>query len=220
MDASRSTALPFLYRLSSRLPHLQLHPLQTFADVIVSYQFRGRLPFDPAGDTCVVQGKDIDDQHVFQPYDLDRIAESRPGLYSRFFLRDLDILVMNRGQHAYASCVWRAPARLIAATTFHCIRVHEYFPLLIDPRYLVWFINEPATQAYLSRQATGTTIQALSADKLRALPVAVPPLAEQHRILDLARDIDHEERLSQELTRQRRAQLSALVRARSTSPIF
>ena len=199
---------------------MQLHPLQTFADVIVSYQFRGRPPFDAAGDTCIVQGKDIDDQHTFLPDGLDRIAEARPGHFSRFFLRDLDILVMNRGQHAYASCVWRAPARLIAATTFHCIRVRTDFSLPIQAEYLVWFINEPATQAYLARQATGTTIQALSADKLRDLPVAIPPLAEQHRILDLARDIDHEERLSQELTRQRRAQLSALVRARSTAPLF
>lgn len=196
---------------------MQLHPLQSLADVIVSYQFRGRLPFDEAGDFSVVQGKDIDDQHVFHPEDLSRIREERTGLYSRFLLRDLDILVMNRGQHAYATCVWRAPARLIAATTFHCIRVHHDFPLPIDPRYLVWFINEPATQAYLARVATGTTVQALSADKLRDLPVAVPPLAEQQRILDLADDIDREERLSRDLTRLRRAQLSALVRHHSSS---
>ena len=53
----------------------------------------------------------------------------------------------------------------------------------LDPDFLVLQILSQPFQAILDRTATGLTAKGIKAAKLKRLPLAVPPLAEQHRIV-------------------------------------
>jgi type I restriction enzyme S subunit len=52
----------------------------------------------------------------------------------------------------------------------------------LPPRFLLYFLRH--SDALLARQATGSTFQAISGNQLRSHPVVVPPLPEQHRIVE------------------------------------
>ena len=53
----------------------------------------------------------------------------------------------------------------------------------LDPEFLVLQLNAPPFQRILDETATGLTAKGIKAAKLKRLPVAVPPLAEQRRIV-------------------------------------
>jgi len=53
----------------------------------------------------------------------------------------------------------------------------------LDPAFLVLQISSSQFQSILDRNGTGMTAKGIKASKLKQLPVAIPPLAEQHRIV-------------------------------------
>ncbi|MGW0987287.1 restriction endonuclease subunit S [Streptomyces sp. NPDC002486] len=56
----------------------------------------------------------------------------------------------------------------------------------VSKRWLVHFLRSPEARAYVEAKASGTkdAMRNLSQDALRRMPVALPPLAEQHRIVE------------------------------------
>jgi len=52
-----------------------------------------------------------------------------------------------------------------------------------DPRYLVMYLRSPAVQHMLTKLAVGVTVQNISLGELRSLPVWVPPLEEQMKLI-------------------------------------
>jgi type I restriction-modification system DNA methylase subunit len=53
-----------------------------------------------------------------------------------------------------------------------------------DARYLVMYLRSPAVQHALNKMAVGATIRNIALGELRALPVWVPPLLEQDKIIE------------------------------------
>ena len=53
----------------------------------------------------------------------------------------------------------------------------------LDPAFLVMQILSDQFQFILDRNGTGVTAKGIKASKLKQLPVAIPPLAEQRRIV-------------------------------------
>lgn len=59
----------------------------------------------------------------------------------------------------------------------------------LDPDFLVLQILSEPFQRILEATATGLTAKGIKAAKLKRLPIAVPPLAEQHRIVAKVREV-------------------------------
>jgi type I restriction enzyme, S subunit len=53
----------------------------------------------------------------------------------------------------------------------------------VDPDFLVLVLNARPFRTVLDATATGLTAKGIKAPKLKRLPVPIPPLAEQHRIV-------------------------------------
>jgi type I restriction enzyme S subunit len=63
-------------------------------------------------------------------------------------------------------------------------RVIDFRPYgAVDPDYLALFLLSPDFQGLLDRTATGLTAKGIKAAKLKRLPIAIPPMLEQRRIV-------------------------------------
>ena len=60
----------------------------------------------------------------------------------------------------------------------------HFTPLNVNGLYLVYLINSPYAISFKQKLATGDIIIHISADKLSSIPIPLPPLAEQKRIVE------------------------------------
>ncbi len=112
-------------------------------------------------------------------FDLDDIAEMdiAPHELDRVLAMAGDVIACEGGEPGRAA-VWRGePIALQKA--LHRIRPANG----VSPDYLAYALQEQASTRQLDRLFTGTTIKHLPQEKLRVVPVALAPTAEQQRIV-------------------------------------
>ena len=174
--------------------------LSELAIVRLGIAFRFRLEHDASGDVAILQMKDVDELTGLS------YATATRGVLPKenrdLLLREGDLVFRSRGRSTGAALVGADVPPAILAAPLLLIR-----PLRILPEFLHWFINSESAQAHLSSVAAGTSVQMISAESLRALPVPVPPAAAQERIAEITRLIRREEDLAIAIT-QRRKQLA------------
>lgn len=95
-----------------------------------------------------------------------------------FVLREHDIVVARRGEMGRCAVVGRAEAGWLCGTGSLVLRTEGMFPL-----YCTLFLRAPETVARLGGDSVGSTMANLNQRIMVNLPFAVPPLAEQHRIV-------------------------------------
>lgn len=61
------------------------------------------------------------------------------------------------------------------------LRIHP--PDVLDKDFLYHLLTSPYVKHFFQSAAAGAVVQNLNADKVRELPIPLPPLAEQHRIV-------------------------------------
>jgi type I restriction enzyme S subunit len=114
-------------------------------------------------------------------FDLSDVQEMRvtPDELSHFAVRDGDIFVCEGGEPGRAA-VWRnGDQDLIFQKALHRLRVLDG----IQPDYLAQYVRFAVTKHEFSGLLTGTTIKHLPQVALQRMDVAVPPAAEQRRIV-------------------------------------
>lgn len=183
--------------------------LAAIAEVRMGYSFRSRLETDADGDVVVIQMKDVDDANLLHPEGLARIR--MPELKDRHLVQEGDLLFRSRGVTNSAALVGEGLGRAVLAAPMLLIRPKSE---VVEPAYLQWFINHPATQAVLAVQAAGTAVKMLGKGVLDGLEVVLPPFERQHLIVEVAQLASREAAI---LERQRvlrlRAQHDVLLRA-------
>lgn len=87
----------------------------------------------------------------------------------------------------------------VACATNQQINAVAPDPAKVDPRFLYWWTVSPRGQEQIVSNASATTLPILNKSKFSALPVPIPPIAEQHRIvaevdrrLSIVREVDAE----------------------------
>lgn len=125
-------------------------------------------------------GLDLDDVHEIEVFD---------GELDRFRLQRGDLLVVEGNGSATQigrAAVWDGSIK-DAVHQNHLIRVRPAPEL--DERYLGLLWNSPAIRHELSRVASSTSgLHTLSVTKLKRIVLPLPPLAEQHLVVDLLED--------------------------------
>lgn len=128
-----------------------------------------------------------------------------PGERAAYSLRHGDILVTEgSGSLAAvgASAVWRGdlPGTVCFQNTLIRLRPR---PDIADGRYLGWWARSAYVSGQFASIASGANIRHLSAERVKGLPVALPPLDEQRRIADfLDTETEHIDKLAQLRSRQ------------------
>jgi type I restriction enzyme S subunit len=99
----------------------------------------------------------------------------------RFAVREGDLLVCEGGEIGRCA-IWHGRADYLAfQKALHRIRPSDK----LDALFLRYLLEHHALSGQLAKLATGTTIAHLPQEQLRRVPVPLPPLDEQHRIVDL-----------------------------------
>lgn len=173
--------------------------LSKLAHVISGHHFRERLRPASDGNVAVIQMKDVVDDELMPSSRFVRVQLSPAP--ERVLIRDGDIVLRARGE-SYSGVLARGRfEKTVVAAPLTLIRVHSSVVL---PGYLVWFINHPAVQAELGSLATGTHVRTVSKAAIEALPIPVPPIARQQKIVGFAALADAEHALLGKISASRK----------------
>ena len=111
-----------------------------------------------------------------------------PEQAEKYRLAPRDVLLANRGARIIAG-LFQCPFPTVAGNQFYIIRARTE---TILPEYLLWFLNLDSTRQALLGEARGSALQSIPVSAVRTLPVPVPPLSVQARIVAIS-DLQREE---------------------------
>ncbi|QHE83448.1 restriction endonuclease subunit S [Hydrogenophaga sp. BPS33] len=182
--------------------------LLTLADVQAGHPFRGSVPFVKDGNAFALQMRDLSPNGDIAWDGLIRteVDANKPVQW----LRPGDVVFVARGSRNYAVSVRDVPKPTVCSPHVFLLRIKS--PTVL-PAFLAWQINRAPAQRYLASNAEGSDQLSIRRPVLEAMPLAVPPLAEQQLIVALADAAAHEEQQYQALIRNRQQQLDALAHA-------
>ena len=182
--------------------------LKGVASVSAGHPIRGAVRDVPGGDVAVVQIKNVDAE---KGVDWPAVARAKiTGRREPDWLQRGDILFSARGQRNVAVCLEEPPERAVCSPHFFLVRVKAGKPVL--PEFLAWQINLPEAQRYLAQSATGSYITSIRRQVLEAMPLHIPALETQERLVALSRAVWREKDILEQLIENRQRELTVVAR--------
>lgn len=181
--------------------------LSACADIRSGYPFRGSIEEVEFGGALVAQMKDID-----PTAGVNWVSAVRTELTGRKepdWLQAGDVLFVPRGSRFFAASIDAPPEPAVCGPHLFHLRLREGTGVL--PAFLAWQINQPPLQRQLHAAAEGTSQLSIRKGELEALKIAVPPAAQQVRIVALADAAMRERKLLTQLIQNREHELAAIA---------
>lgn len=192
---------------------MSIHALSTTLGTEVriraGYPFRGAIEEVPDGPVRAVQMKDVDRVHGVDWHGV--IRTRLGGRREPDWLAPDDLLFVARGTRFYASCAGELPGPAVCGPHLFHLRVRPGRDLL--PAFLAWHINQAPFQRALQRAAEGSSQLSVRRPVLESLPIGLPSLADQERIVALVRLAQRERQLHDLLIRNRERQFESIAEA-------
>ncbi|MAI62034.1 MAG: hypothetical protein CBB87_06030 [Micavibrio sp. TMED27] len=181
--------------------------LEAVTDVKTGFPLRKAAKEDFSGDAVLVQMKDVDPLAGVNWSDAIKI--NTKGSRNPDWLKEDDVLFVGRGSRFFAVHVSSVKKHSVASPHFYVLRNKKAEKIL--PEFLVWFLNStPAHKFYTSNQE-GSALPYLSRKTLAALPIKLPDLETQKKIINISKCWNHQRQLLEELTEQKDAYINALL---------
>ncbi|MEU7037000.1 restriction endonuclease subunit S [Streptomyces sp. NPDC046237] len=140
---------------------------------------------DPDGEVRLVQLADVGDG-FFRDRSNRSLTLAKADELRCTFIREGDVLVARMPDPLGRACIYPGGNRPAVTVVDVCvIRPGRYG---VDNRWLMWAINSPQVRGQISSLQTGTTRKRISRKNLETVQVAVPPLAEQRRVVEILED--------------------------------
>lgn len=131
-----------------------------------------------SGGTPVVNPQHIRGEHIV-PMSTVAVDETVAVRLRAFKLHEGDIVLGRRGEMGRCAVVRRSEAGWILGTGSLALRLVPD----LNRTFFAWVLRSPATVRYLEGESVGTTMTNLNQKILLDLPIPLPPLAEQRRIV-------------------------------------
>lgn len=135
---------------------------------------------DPNGEVRLTQLADVGEGEFRNKSDRYLTLESAEELGCTF-LEAGDVLIARMPDPLGRACIF--PGLPQSAITVVDVLVFRSGTNLVSPHWIMSAINAPETRQKIIAQASGTTRQRISGGNLKRLPLPLPPLAEQKRIV-------------------------------------
>jgi hypothetical protein len=172
--------LPLISASNQLMQKMNLIDLKKVATFVAGHPLRGSIEHAPDGDMAVVQMKDVHPEGRINLNQLYRVVLT--GRKKPDYLHAGDILFVGRGYRIFAVLIERDLDQTVAGPHFFIIRVKKG-KALVRPDYLAWYLNHNQAQRYFSQHVAGTALPHIYRSALEDLPIVVPPLEVQTRIV-------------------------------------
>ena len=172
--------------------------LKDIATVSSGITFRSRIEPSQSAAIRIIQMKDLGEDNIVH---LDRAVKvdlKKPK--KNQFARIGDIVFRSRGQRNTAALLRENVEDVIVAAPLLRVRSNSK---KVVPEFLLWWINHPPSQAYLSKRAEGTKVQMVGKQDLQDLAVKLPPLNQQHKIAAFFNLATQEQDLLEKIKKQK-----------------
>ena len=173
--------------------------LKEIADIRTGYSFRSKLEPDTEGDILVVQLKELSDKNTIDISTAVKI--NMQDVSNNYLLQKGDLVFRSRGMDSTAAIMNITSDNVILSAPFQRIRLRD--TLKIIPEYLLWYINSKDAQSYFSTNKTGTSVTMISTTVLADLPVVIPSVEIQKKIVEINTLSEKEIDLQKELIRKK-----------------
>ncbi len=171
------------------------------------YPFRGRVPEVSDGDAHVIQMKDVDPELGVTCEKLTRTELT--GRKQPEWLKPGDILFVARGFRNFALYLDELPGPTVLSPHFFHITLKPNAGIL--PAFLAWQINQKPAQQKLRATAEGSNLPSIRRAVLGALPIAVPSIEKQKKIVELDRSWHREQAVLRALTKNMKQTMTGLA---------
>jgi restriction endonuclease S subunit len=194
--------------------HKLMHkPLSTIAEIRSGQTFRGSIKDSPTGNVRVLQIRDIKACTEIAPGTLPRIRWISSHQTGR--LKDGDIVMPARGEYYSAAMYKTVTDGKDGSSETPVVATNQLFILNsrtaeVTNEYLCWYLNQQAPQQYFKTYCNRTSIAMLNIQSLGALPVPLPALEIQHKIVALHQCWQREQQLTQQLLNNREQMLKGV----------
>jgi hypothetical protein len=182
--------------------------LGRLAHVRSGYPFRGPIDEAASGGVLVAQMKDVRAGDGVISWE-SAVRTVLRGRKEPDWLMPGDLLFVARGDRFFATCITAPPEPAVCGPHLLHLRVRSGSGL--QPAFLAWQLNQPPLQRRLYAAAEGSSQLSIRVSEMAALPLAVPPLAQQTLIVDLAADAARERLALTQLILNREQQLAAIA---------
>lgn len=174
--------------------------LKEIADIRTGCSFRTKIEADLRGNTLVVQLKELSEKNIIDVSTAVRINMSE--ISENYLLQKGDIVFRSRGMDSTAAIMDISSNNVILSAPFQRIRLRDVNAIL--PQYLLWYINSKEAQIYFTANKTGTSVSMISTAVLADLPVIIPSLEMQKKIVDIHFLSEREIELQEELIKKKK----------------
>lgn len=195
------------------MPHAAHTQLRDICAIQTGMSVRGKLETGVVGGTPVVLLRDTGEGRVLSAA-LERANVGQAD--ARYRVRQGDILFRTRFEPNIAIHLTDFPGEAVVIAPLLALRVT--MPE-VDPAYLAWYVNQPPAQTHIARGARGTNLRMIPRQVLDTLPIDVPDLSTQRRIVQIAALAEREGELMSAIAEKRQAatRLALLARARGAA---
>ncbi len=181
--------------------------LARIATISAGYPFRGKVDELPDGEVAVIQMRNADPVNGIDWPNLSRVA--LPRVSAKAFLAEGDVILSTRGGRNIAYYMEGRQEQVVCSPHFFVIRTKRQ---AILPEFLAWQLNQKPAQDHFAAGATGSYILNLKREVVEQLPIVVPPLAEQQRIVELDAAAKAERATLTRLIEIRTAEMAAIAK--------
>ncbi|MFI7409032.1 restriction endonuclease subunit S [Streptomyces sp. NPDC049627] len=136
---------------------------------------------DPDGEVRLIQLADIG-EGTFRDRSSRFLTAATADRLRCTYLEPGDVLIARMPEPLGRACLFPGSDR--PAVTVVDVRILRPGKSGVFNRWLMWAINSPQVRQQISQYQTGTTRKRISGKNLAKVSIAVPPIAEQHRIVD------------------------------------
>lgn len=181
--------------------------LENISDIKTGYPLRGKAIPEPNGNLLLVQMKDVDPLEGVNwntPIKINGKGRNNPET-----LVDGDILFVGRGSRFYAANVNNPPSNAVASPQFYVLRPNKNKS--VKSYYLTWLLNSESAQKFFASRIEGSALPYVSRKTIAELPITLPDIQTQERIVNVYRCWKKERRLFEELIEERETLINNIL---------
>ena len=175
--------------------------MKTLKDIaVLNSGHQGRV--SEGNDFKQIKLKDVTRDGIINYEELSTFSSEK--VHEKYILKKNDIIIKAKSGDNTAAIIDEDTENIVVTSHFIVIKVQD--ESIIDPEYLVMYLNSDYAQDYFNTYREGTTIPIIKMKTLENLPIKVLPIEKQKELAKIYKLLNEEKITMQQLIKAREKQ--------------